>query len=161
MIILEHDSNEIHQRALTLFATKAKRAVGARGELSIRITSSAEMRKLNLRFRRKNNPTDVLSFPADALELAGDIAISAEIAAANADQLGHSVDTELKILILHGLLHLAGYDHETDAGEMQAQEARLRRRLNLPVGLIERTNGGNLRARRRKVASTARQGRRR
>ena len=161
MIILEHDSNEIHQRALTLFATKAKRAVGARGELSIRITSSAEMRKLNLRFRRKNNPTDVLSFPADALELAGDIAISAEIAAANADQLGHSVDTELKILILHGLLHLAGYDHETDAGEMQAKEARLRRRLNLPVGLIERTNGGNLRARRRKVASTARQGRRR
>ena len=161
MIILEHDSNEIHQRALTLFATKAKRAVGARGELSIRITSSAEMRKLNLRFRRKNNPTDVLSFPADALELAGDIAISAEIAAANAVQLGHSVDTELKILILHGLLHLAGYDHETDAGEMQAQEARLRRRLNLPVGLIERTNGGNLRARRRKVASTARQGRRR
>ena len=161
MIILEHASNEIHQRALTLFATKAKRAVGARGELSIRITSSAEMRKLNLRFRRKNNPTDVLSFPADALELAGDIAISAEIAAANADQLGHSVDTELKILILHGLLHLAGYDHETDAGEMQAQEARLRRRLNLPVGLIERTNGGNLRARRRKVASTARQGRRR
>ncbi len=161
MIILEHDSNEIHQRALTLFATKAKRAVGARGELSIRITSSAEMRKLNLRFRRKNNPTDVLSFPADALELAGDIAISAEIAAANADQLGHSVDTELKILILHGLLHLAGYDHETDAGEMQAQEARLRRRLNLPVGLIERTNGGNLRARRRKVASTARQDRRR
>jgi probable rRNA maturation factor len=161
VIILEHDSNEIHQRALTLFATKAKRAVGARGELSIRITSSAEMRKLNLRFRRKNNPTDVLSFPADALELAGDIAISAEIAAANADQLGHSVDTELKILILHGLLHLAGYDHETDAGEMQAQEARLRRRLNLPVGLIERTNGGNLRARRRKVASTARQGRRR
>jgi probable rRNA maturation factor len=161
VIILEHDSNEIHQRALTLFATKAKRAVGARGELSIRITSSAEMRKLNLRFRRKNKPTDVLSFPADALELAGDIAISAEIAAANADQLGHSVDTELKILILHGLLHLAGYDHETDAGEMQAQEARLRRRLNLPVGLIERTNGGNLRARRRKVASTARQGRRR
>ena len=161
MIILEHDSTEIHQRALTWFATKAKRAVGARGELSIRITSSAEMRKLNLRFRRKNKPTDVLSFPADALELAGDIAISAEIAAANADQLGHSVDTELKILILHGLLHLAGYDHETDAGEMQAQEARLRRRLNLPVGLIERTNGGNLRARRRKVASTARQGRRR
>lgn len=161
MIILEHDSNEIHQRALTLFATKAKRAVGARGELSIRITSSAEMRKLNLRFRRKNQPTDVLSFPAGAPEFAGDIAISAEIAEANAGQLGHSIDTELKILILHGLLHLAGYDHETDAGEMQAKEARLRRRLNLPVGLIERTNGTNLRGRRRKAASTARRDRRR
>ena len=141
MIILEHASNEIHQRALTLFATKAKRAVGARGELSIRITSSAEMRKLNLRFRRKNNPTDVLSFPADALELAGDIAISAEIAAANADQLGHSVDTELKILILHGLLHLAGYDHEADNGTMHRKEARLRRELGLNSGLIERAYG--------------------
>jgi probable rRNA maturation factor len=161
VIILEHDSTEIHQRALTLFATKAKQAVGARGELSIRITSSAEMRKLNLRFRRKNKPTDVLSFPADMPEFAGDIAISAEIAAANAGQLGHSVDTELKILILHGLLHLAGYDHETDAGEMQAKEVKLRRRLSLPVGLIERTNGTSLRARRRKVASTVRQDRRR
>jgi probable rRNA maturation factor len=144
-----------------LFATKAKRAVGARGELSIRITSSAEMRKLNLRFRQKNKPTDVLSFPADTAEVAGDIAISAEIAATNAGQLGHSVDTELKILILHGLLHLAGYDHERDAGEMQAKEAKLRRQLRLPVGLIERTNGTNLRPRRRKVASPALQDRRR
>ena len=159
MIILEHDSNEIHERALTLFATKAKRALGARGELSIRITSSAEMRKLNRRFRRKNKPTDVLSFPSDMPRLAGDIAISAEIAAANAEQLGHPVDTELKILILHGLLHLAGYDHETDDGEMQAKEAKLRQRLKLPVGLIERTNGKPSPARRR-VASAAPRGRR-
>ena len=159
MIILEHESNDIHERALTLFATKAKRAVGARGELSIRITSSAEMRALNRRFRRKNKPTDVLSFPAETPRLAGDIAISAEIAAANADALGHSVDTELKILILHGLLHLVGYDHETDAGEMQAEEAKLRRRLKLPVGLIERTNGKPSSPRRRAVP-VARKGRR-
>jgi probable rRNA maturation factor len=159
VIILEHESNDIHERALALFATRAKRAVGARGELSIRITSSAEMRELNRRFRRKNKPTDVLSFPGETPRLAGDIAISAEIAAANADALGHSVDTELKILILHGLLHLVGYDHEADAGEMQAEEAKLRQRLKLPVGLIERTNGKPSSPRRRAVP-VARKGRR-
>ena len=161
VIILEHDSIEIHQRALTLFATKAKRAIGARGELSIRITSSAEMRELNHRFRRKNKPTDVLSFASDTPGLVGDIAISAEIAQVNASQLGHSIDTELKILILHGILHLVGYDHETDAGEMLAKEARLRRQLNLPVGLIERTDGMGARTPRRKLVTTTRQDRRR
>ena len=75
-------------------------------------------------------------------KLAGDIAISAEIAAANAAELGHSVETELKILILHGLLHLAGYDHETDNGEMRAREDQAcASSLRLPVGLIERTHG--------------------
>ena len=158
MIILEQENTDIHERALTLFTTKAKRAVGARGELSIRITSSAEMRELNRRFRRKNKPTDVLSFPADTPNLAGDIAISAEIAAANAEELGHSVDTELKILILHGLLHLVGYDHEIDAGEMQAKESKLRQQLKLPVGLIERTN--EQQPRRRRALTVARKGRR-
>ena len=161
LVIFQKRVTDLSEPALNRFLARARRAAGLKGAVNVLLTSSAEMKRLNRRFRGKDKPTDVLSFPADALELAGDIAISAEIAAANADQLGHSVDTELKILILHGLLHLAGYDHETDAGEMQAQEARLRRRLNLPVGLIERTNGGNLRARRRKVASTARQGRRR
>ncbi len=103
--------------------------MGVRGELSVRITSDAEMRELNRRFRRKNKPTDVLSFPSDMPKLAGDIAISADIAAANAEQLGHSLETELKILILHGLLHLAGYDHETDDGEMRKQEDKLRLQL--------------------------------
>ena len=141
MIILEHEDEEIRERALALFAGKARRAVRLRGEVSIRITSSREMRELNRRFRRKNKPTDVLSFPSNLPKWAGDIAISAEIAAANAAQLGHSTETELKILILHGLLHLAGYDHETDRGEMQARETKLRRQLKLPVGLIERSHG--------------------
>ena len=70
---------------------------------------------------------------------AGDLAISAEIAASNARRLGHSAGDELKILILHGLLHLAGYDHETDSGEMARKETRLRRLLGLPAALIERT----------------------
>ena len=122
MIILEHEDNGIRERALALFTARARRAVGVRGELSVRITSNAEMRDMNRRFRQKNKPTDVLSFPSEMPKLAGDIAISVEIATANANQLGHSVETELKILILHGLLHLAGYDHETDDGEMRKLE---------------------------------------
>jgi probable rRNA maturation factor len=161
VIILEHEDNGIRERALALFTTRARRAVGVRGELSVRITSNAEMRDLNRRFRRKNKATDVLSFPAETPKLAGDIAISAEIAAANANQLGHSVETELKILILHGLLHLAGYDHETDDGEMRKQEDKLRQRLNLPVGLIERTNGRKPQARRQSATPASRQRRRR
>jgi len=98
------------------------------------------MRSLNRRFRGKNKATDVLSFPSQAPGVAGDIAISLEIAARNADALGHDLGTEVKILILHGMLHLAGYDHEIDDGEMQAREASLRRKFKLPVGLIERTH---------------------
>jgi probable rRNA maturation factor len=73
-------------------------------------------------------------------KLAGDIAISADIAAANAADLGHSTEIEMKVLILHGLLHLAGYDHKTDDGAMQAREGELRQQLRLPTGLIERAN---------------------
>jgi probable rRNA maturation factor len=135
-----------------------------RGAVNIRITSSREMRELNRRFRKKNTPTDVLSFPANMPKLAGDIAISAEIAGANAAALGHSTETELKVLILHGLLHLAGYDHESDDGEMGTREAKLRALLRLPVGLIERTHDNankHLAASRRKSVARARVGRRR
>ena len=105
------------------------------------VTSSRELKGLNHRFRGKNKPTDVLSFPA-MLGLmrgfAGDVAISAEIAARNARQLGHTAAEEIRILTLHAVLHLAGYDHEQDNGEMARKEARLRKSLRLPVGLIER-----------------------
>jgi probable rRNA maturation factor len=110
-----------------------------RGEVNIYVTSSREMQDLNRRYRRKNKPTDVLSFPSRAPGVAGDIAISLEIAAANAADMGHSLATEVKVLILHGLLHLAGYDHEKDNGEMLARETAMRQELKLPVGLIERT----------------------
>jgi probable rRNA maturation factor len=70
---------------------------------------------------------------------AGDVAISAEIARQNARRLGHTAGEEIRILVLHGMLHLAGYDHELDTGEMQREEARLRKSLGLPVGLIERS----------------------
>lgn len=131
-------SEKLSQRELSLFTTKARRAIGLEGELSVRITSSRELRELNRRFRHKNKPTDVLSFPS-AIGRGGDIAIAREIAASNAATLGHSLTTELKILILHGLLHLAGFDHESDNGEMTARESQLRQELGLPFGLIERT----------------------
>ena len=109
------------------------------------VTSSRELQGLNHRFRGKNKPTDVLSFPAIPglmRGFAGDIAISAEMAARNARQLGHTAAEEIRILTLHAVLHLAGYDHELDGGEMEREEARLRKALGLPVGLIERNGRG-------------------
>jgi probable rRNA maturation factor len=127
---------------LTRFLLRAQRSIGLTGEVSVRIASNSEMRRLNRDFRAQDKPTDVLSFPASQnrkTSLAGDIAISADIARANAKLLGHSLDDELKILLLHGLLHLAGYDHESDDGEMQRLERDLRAKLKLPIALIERT----------------------
>ena len=96
------------------------------------------------RFRSKDQATDVLSFPPAAgfvNGLAGDIAISADIARQNARRLGHSAADEIKILALHAVLHLVGYDHEHDDGAMASKEAALRRSLKLPLGLIERNVG--------------------
>lgn len=106
------------------------------------VTSSRELHDLNRRFRGKDKATDVLSFPAAPIEgddNEGDIAISADIATENATRFGHTPLIELKILALHGILHLAGYDHETDNGKMARKESRLRRELKLPDALIERT----------------------
>jgi probable rRNA maturation factor len=146
VILLVHDADGVRERALSLFAGRARRALQMPVDVCVLITSNAEVQELNRRHRRKDKPTDVLSFPSDRPELPGNIAISAEIAAANAVERGHSVETELKILILHGLLHLAGYDHENDRGEMEARELALRQEFKLPVGLIDRTQSGSLKA---------------
>jgi probable rRNA maturation factor len=127
--------------SLKRFLRAAQRDVGVIGEVNVRIMSEAEMRRLNRDFRGKDKSTDVLSFPAIQNEktmTAGDIAISAKIARANAKALGHSFEEESKILLLHGLLHLAGHDHESDDGEMSSLEQQLRAKLRLPTGLIER-----------------------
>jgi probable rRNA maturation factor len=124
--------------SLERFAASAQRAARLRGEVAILITNSASIRRLNRDFRGKDKPTDVLSFPSIGKGLAGDIAISAQIANKQSKALGHSLATELKILILHGMLHLAGHDHEQDEGDMAALEAKLRAKLKLPQGLIER-----------------------
>lgn len=100
------------------------------------ITDDRELRRLNRTFLGKDDPTDVLSFPeADGL---GEIAISAQRAAAQARRYGHALQRELEILMLHGLLHLLGMDHERDRGRMARVEADWRLRLGLPAGLIER-----------------------
>ena len=111
----------------------------ARGDLSVAIVSDRRMRALNRQFRGKDMVTDVLSFPSEDRGFLGDIVIAAGVAARQAKDAGHSVQTELRVLSLHGLLHLLGYDHETDDGQMARAEARLRKKAGLPEGLIERT----------------------
>ncbi len=133
----------LRQRALSAFLKEAAGAVELNGDVSVLVTSDEEIRRLNRIYRGKNKATDVLSFPAaEPLNghpgMAGDLAISAETAARQAEELGHPLATELQILVLHGLLHLAGYDHEIDQGQMARREAALRRRLGLRAGLIER-----------------------
>jgi|SRR5688572_4739687 probable rRNA maturation factor len=110
----------------------------ARGDLSIAIVSDKRMRALNRQFRGKDKVTDVLSFPADARGFMGDIVIAAGVAKRQAGAAGHTAQTEVRVLALHGLLHLLGYDHEADEGRMARAEARLRKKAGLPGGLIER-----------------------
>lgn len=139
LVVLQKRLPGVSARALERFAAEAGRAAGVRGEVDILITSSAAMRSLNRRYRGKDRATDVLSFPSGN-GAAGDIAISAEYGVRAARRLGHGSLDELKILVLHGLLHLAGHDHEKDAGEMAQVEGRLRKKFNLPTGLIDRSS---------------------
>ena len=123
---------KVDTEAWTTFATKALAAIGKdEASATIAFVSDKRIRELNRQFRSIDKATDVLSFPADGpneLNL-GDIAISAETAATQAKENGLSFDDEIAQLILHGLLHLSGYDHETDNGEMNRLELRLRRKL--------------------------------
>lgn len=146
----EPASVQTSAQALSRFATRVQKALNLQGEVNISITSSHEIQNLNRRFRRKNKATDVLSFPSCTPGVAGDIAISLEIAADNASQLGHSLADEVRILILHGMLHLAGFDHEIDNGEMRLRESELRAKYGLPIGLIERSHAAAAKPGRRK-----------
>jgi probable rRNA maturation factor len=137
MVILEKRVNGVAAAELNRFVRRAQTLARVPGEVGVLVTGNARVQELNRRFRRKNKPTDVLSFLHPQ---GGDIAISADIARENARLYGHRSADELKILILHGLLHLAGYDHESDNGRMAAREARLRAQLKLPASLIDRTN---------------------
>ncbi len=135
--------------SLQRFVLRARKSARLKGKVDILITSSSDMRVLNARFRGKNKPTDVLSFPvalslkrAGRLLFNGEIAISADIALDNARRLSHSGAEEVKILVLHGILHLAGFDHERDNGQMARKEASLRRMLRLPSSLTERGEFG-------------------
>jgi probable rRNA maturation factor len=128
---------------LTRFAKKAQAAVGLEGNVEILLAGDATLRRLNRDFRAKDKPTDVLSFPAPpnfADGHAGDLAISLQTAQRQADEHGHTLADEVRVLLLHGLLHLSGMDHETDSGEMAARETNLRKSLKLASGLIDRTH---------------------
>jgi probable rRNA maturation factor len=123
----------------------------ARGQVTLAVVPDARVRALNREFRRIDAPTDVLSFPAFAPSalrrgkpaaergFLGDVVIAAGLARRQAREAGHSLQTELRVLALHGLLHLLGYDHERDDGRMDRLERRLRRKGGLREGLIERS----------------------
>ena len=134
------DLSGINKSGLTRFLNRARAAVVLEGEVDVLLTSDVELKRLNKAFRGKSRATDVLSFPAsnEAEEMAGDVAISLETALRQAKAHGHSLRDEVRVLMLHGLLHLDGEDHETDSGEMAAREADLRRTLRLPSSLIAR-----------------------
>jgi probable rRNA maturation factor len=144
VVILRKKIAGLSSSTLERFVLRARRAVRLRDSVNVLVTGSSELRSLNQRFRDANKATDVLSFPAPpmtsrrAKRVAGDVAISADIARDNARRLGHSVADEVKILVLHGILHLAGFDHERDNGQMARKESRLRLQLKLEGGLIER-----------------------
>jgi probable rRNA maturation factor len=129
----------------------------ARGELCVALVSDRRMRALNRQFRGKDAVTDVLSFPAQdhsassvpstsalratadrSVAFLGDIVIADGVAKRQAKAAGHGIQTEIRVLALHGLLHLLGYDHDADDGKMARAEARLRKKAGLPAGLIER-----------------------
>ena len=135
-------------RSLEGFLREAQAAVRLRGQVTVLLTTDAAIRRLNRRFRGKDKATDVLSFPAAgpaAGNVAGDLAISVATARRQAFKEKHALSLEIKVLMLHGLLHLAGYDHEMDQGRMARREVVLRKKLGLPVGLIERAGKTNRR----------------
>lgn len=135
----------IPRRAIERFAQKLQAEVAKGRAFDCLITGDAELRKLNREFRGKDYSTDVLSFPVSGPGslppgpcLLGSIAISLGRARAQAREFGHALEDEIRILMLHGVLHLLGHDHESDNGRMARAERRWRARLNLPSGLIER-----------------------
>jgi probable rRNA maturation factor len=118
-----------------LQATAPKKA---RGAVAVALVPDARIRQLNARYRGKNSATDVLSFAAEEPGFLGEVVIASGVARRQARQAGHPIQVELRVLALHGLLHLLGYDHERDGGRMARVERRLRRKGGLREGLIER-----------------------
>ena len=153
MILNRQRAVRVARRPLELFLARVRKELGlGEADVTVCLVSDAEIARMNEAFRKKKGPTDVLSFPAGERrgpvslrrarqrasqrdlrrgQFLGDIAISPSTARRNAKQLGRALPSELQILILHGVLRLLGYDHETDRGEMDRVERRLRQRLGL------------------------------
>lgn len=129
----------IARRPLRSFARRLQREVAGGRPFTCLLTRDEELRRLNRQFLGKDYPTDVLSFPSLEEEgYLGDVAVSVDRAIEQAARFGHSAEAEIEILLLHGVLHLLGMDHERDGGRMRRSESGWRRKLNLPAGLIER-----------------------
>lgn len=137
-VIFRKSSRQLQRRRLRDFANELARQLGNGRPFTCLLTSDREIQELNRRFLGRDYPTDVLAFPGDDDQYLGDLAISLDRAREQAAALGHSLEDEIKILMLHGLLHLLGMDHETDRGQMARAEKRWRQRLGLPSSLIER-----------------------
>lgn len=149
MIVNRQRAVRVSLRNLEEFFHRARRALGLpSGVVTVCLVTDADMARWNRAYRRKERPTDVLSFPSSAAPgreknrgrsnperarnpYLGDIAIAPSVARRNAHRLGRSLHDEMRILILHGMLHLMGYDHETDTGQMDRRERRLRRLLDV------------------------------
>lgn len=139
LIIFAARAPELDRARIRAFAEQVSREVASGARFCCKITSDAELHRLNRDFRSKDSSTDVLSFPSPSPQgFLGDVAISLPRARAQAAEFGHGLEDEICVLLLHGVLHLLGHDHETDSGRMRRAESAWRRRLNLPGGLIER-----------------------
>ena len=131
---------EIDRERLEAFARSLVERVTGRKPFACRITGDAELHRLNQNYLGHDYATDVLSFPAGQDDFVGDLAISRQRAGAQAREFGHDIHQEIEILMLHGVLHLTGLDHENDDGRMRRVETRWRKEFGLPTGLIERSS---------------------
>jgi probable rRNA maturation factor len=146
LVLFRSAPSGLRRRPLEAFAHVLRRRVTGGQGFHCLVAGDRELRRLNREFLGRDYAADVLSFPAakepqarmPAPPSLGELAISGERAAAQARQFGHSVSAEIRILMLHGVLHLLGMDHERDRGAMARAEMDWRRELGLPSGLIER-----------------------
>ena len=144
MVLMRRAPSGLRRGPLEAFARQLRERVAAGRPFQCLITDDRELQRLNRQFLRKHYPADVLSFPAaesaETLAGLGEIAISYQRAREQADAFGHSMRDEICILMLHGVLHLMGMDHERDRGAMARTEVAWRNKLGLPASLIERAS---------------------
>lgn len=145
LLLYRRAGTGLDKKELRKFAGELSERVAGGRYFTCMLTDDRELARLNRMFLGNTYATDVLSFPSESGSGLGDMAISVERAQDQADEYGHSADDEIRILMLHGLLHLLGMDHEKDRGVMARAEKRWRRELRLPGGLIERSSRRNTR----------------
>jgi probable rRNA maturation factor len=139
LILFEKAPKTLRRRELTAFAELVSARVADGRRFCCLLTGDETLQRLNREFRAKDVPTDVLSFPSPSPDGGlGDIAISVDRALEQAASYGHALIVEVEVLLLHGVLHLLGHDHEADHGQMRRLETKWRKELGLPTGLIER-----------------------